>query len=352
MKHLFLLSLLIFCLQLPGFSQSADYTTLYYPHINKAELAITRNDFPAAISHYKKAFASVKNGFARDYRNAVLCSIQTENDPFVFELLEKIALKGVDKKYFEDSAFISLHGKREWSNLMKSQDRLNKKFLATSNQALLRELEAMHERDQFFREKEGSYEVYDDTIAKIDIENALRFQEIVKENGFPDEETIGAFRHESKAPYNIILHHHAQNLSRKEERYKHLPSLSPEIIEAAKSGKCSPAMAGYLLALENNPSLNYGAWGINRLSVNGVLKPYFLLDKHPQDKVKEIDQKRASIGLESLEEFQAKCQYWLDHPDTPFVLSCQMNVNIWDMDETMAADFGSFYQKLEPSNKK
>lgn len=349
MKHLLLLCLLTFCS--PAFGQSADFTTLYYPHINAAEMAITRDDFPAAISHYKKAFSSVKNGFARDYRNAILCGIQAEDAPFVFGLMEKIALKGVDKKYFEDSVFVSLQGKREWSNLMKSLDRLNKKFLATSNPALIQELEAMHKRDQFFREKEGSYEVYGDTIAKIDFENVLRFQEIVKENGFPTEEEIGAFRHESAAPYYIVLHHQAQRLSQNDKKYRRAPSLSPEIIEAAKGGKCSPAIAGYLLSLENNPSLNYGAWGINRLNVNGVLKPYFLLDKHPEEKLKEIDQKRASIGLESLAEFQAKCQYWLDHPNTPFVLSCQTNVNIWHIDEASVAGFESYSLKLEPSKK-
>lgn len=45
MKHLFLLFLLAFCSLLPAFAQSVDYTSLYYPHINKAELAITNNDF-------------------------------------------------------------------------------------------------------------------------------------------------------------------------------------------------------------------------------------------------------------------------------------------------------------------
>ena len=119
-----------------------------------------------------------------------------------------------------------------------------------------------------------------------------------------------------------------------------------------KDGKCPPALAGYLLSMENNPSLNYGAWGINRLSVNGVLRPYFLLDKYSDNLADSINGRRAALGLESLEEFKTKCQYWLDHPDTAFVLSCRMNVNIWEMEEAMAEDFEEFSIKLEPRTEK
>lgn len=352
MKHHVLICLLALCAFRTGLAQSADFASTYYPYINQAELAIISEDYTTAVSHYKKAFSAVKNGFARDYRNAVLCGIQTQDDPFAFALLEKIALKGVGKKYFEDSAFVPLQGKREWRILMQSLDRLQKEFVANSSQPLRKELEAMHERDQFFRVKEGSYDVYGDTIAKIDFENVTRFRQMVKETGFPTEEMIGAFNQEKKAPFYIVLHHHAQTLSQEEKKYPRAASLSPEIIAATKAGQCPPALAGFLLSMENNPSLNYGAWGVNRLRVNGVLRPHFLLDKHTDDLTKTINERRAAIGLESLEEFREKCQYWLDHPDKPFVLSCHMNVNIWEMEEAMANDFEGFSIKLEPRTKK
>ena len=53
MKHQLLLCLLVFYSSLPGFAQSADCVSTYYPHINQAELAITRNDYASALSHYK-----------------------------------------------------------------------------------------------------------------------------------------------------------------------------------------------------------------------------------------------------------------------------------------------------------
>lgn len=53
MKHQLLLCLLVFYSSLPGFAQSADCVSTYYPHINQAEMAITRNDYASALSHYK-----------------------------------------------------------------------------------------------------------------------------------------------------------------------------------------------------------------------------------------------------------------------------------------------------------
>jgi hypothetical protein len=332
------------------FGQSIDFTKLYYPSINNAELAISRNEFSAALSYYKKAFDSVKSGFARDYRNAILCAIRTKDDAFAFNYLEKIILKGFEKDFLADTIFDPLKGKRKWKKLMASYDRMHQESLATINAAFLRELDAMNERDQLFRTKEGSYEIYGDTIAKIDLENVLRFQQLVDKYGFPSEDMIGAFTYEQNAPYNIILHHHAENLSNRNYEYPRASSIAPIIVQAAKEGKCSPAHAGFLLSLQNDPSLRYSAWGINQVSVNGVLRPYFLLDKIPDNQLNKINQLRSEIGMELLNDFRIKCQYLLDNPNTPFRLNGHQNRNIWELDEAMAKDFEQDFEKLTPTS--
>lgn len=352
MKHLLLSIFLVFCSGLACFGQSADFTKVYYPNINDAEMAITRQEFRLALTYYKTAFGSEESGFARDYRNAILCAIHTEDDAFAFNYLEKMILKGLDKTFLADTIFKPLNRKPGWGKLMDAYDRLHHKSLTSIQGNLLRELVAMEERDQLFRSKEGSYKVYGDTIAKIDIENVLRFQQLVADYGFPSEDIIGAFSSEQNAPYNLILHHQAQNLSNRKYKFPLAPSLAPILVKAAKEGKCSPAHAGFLLSLQNDPSLRYYAWGINQVSENGVLQPYFLLDKIPDDQLNGINQLRAEIGLESMDDFRMKCQFWLDNPNTPFKLNGYANRNIWELDEEMAKVFESGYVKLTPTFSK
>lgn len=352
MKHLLFCFLLVFSANATCFGQAADFTKVYYPNINDAELAVTKAEFKDALSYYKKAFESVPAGFARDYRNAVLCAIRTNDDAFAFNYLEKMVLKGFGKDFLADTVFKPLTEKPGWKKLMGSYDRLHAKSLTTIHGELLRELVTMGERDQFFRLKEGSYEVYGDTIAKIDEENVLRFQQLVAEHGFPTEEMIGAFEMESNVPYNIILHHHAQNLSNKEYKYSYAPSLAPIIVQAAKEGKYSPSRAGFLLSMQNDPSLQYNAWGINQVSVNGVVLPYFLLDKFQASKLGVINRLRTEIGLESMDDFRVKCQFWLDNPNTPFRLSGFENRNIWELDEESAKYFVMDFDQLTPTSSK
>ncbi len=349
MKNIFFISIFLFCLTAKSWGQSIVFTSVYYPNINDAELAIIQQDFPLALGYYKKAFESVKAGFARDYRNAVLCAIQTKDDAFAFEYLKKVISKGMEKEFFADSAFAPLVEKKAWKELMGSYEVLHTKANETINGQLLQELVAMSERDQFFRAKEGSYTLYGDTIAKIDVENVVRFQQLVSLYGFPSEELIGAFSSEQNAPYNIILHHQAQILSNSKYAYPRAGSLASIIEQAARDGKCSPSHAGYLLSLQNDKSLNYYAMGINQISIGRKIQPYFLLDKISEDQRASIDQKRASIGLESLDDFRMKCQFRLDNPNTAFKLSSHQSRNVWDMDEVMAQDFEQSFDKLMPT---
>lgn len=349
MKHFLFFCLFVSCCSAACIAQKVDFTQVYYPNINAAEMAITRQEFTVALSHYKMAFESVQSGFAHDYRNAILCAIRTNDDGFAFKYLEKMVLKGFDKAFLSDTIFKPLTAKKAWGKLLASYDALHQKHVNSINGKLLAELVAMGDRDQVFRVKEGSYEVYGDTIAKIDVENVLRFQQIVNEYGFPSEEMIGAFGTPQQGPYNIILHHHAQNISNKAYAHPVAPSLASAIVLAAKEGKCSPAHAGFLLSMQNDPSLRYYAWGIHQVSVGGEVYPYYLLERYPPKQLNAINELRAGIGLESMDDYRMKCQFRLDYPNTPFRLSGYENRNVWEMDEEMAKIFVQDFEKLTPT---
>jgi hypothetical protein len=330
--------------------QTEDFTAFYYPKINEAELAITRNDIQEALQHYKAAFSSVKTSFARDYRNAAICAMQTNEEAFALSCVEKLIAKSLHKDYFQDTIFASLREKNGWKKLMAQFDQRYFAAQASINQQYLGELSAMADRDQYFRQMEGSYEVYGDTIAKIDHENVARFRQLVELYGFPSESIIGTFV-DAAAPWTIVVHHQAQQLSNPDYKYPKSPSLAPILQQAAKFGQCDPTQAGFLLSLENDKALNYNAWGIHQSMVDGKKRDYYLLDKVADDQIAAVNALRAGIGMESLDDFRIKCQFRLDHPNTPFKLTSHRSINVWDFDEAMANDFEPLFEKIAPTLK-
>ena len=76
-----------------GFCQG-DFTRIYHPIINEAELAIVDTNYYEALDFYKEAFANVRNPFAKDYYNAAICAAMAGKLPLTLEYLEKIVEKG------------------------------------------------------------------------------------------------------------------------------------------------------------------------------------------------------------------------------------------------------------------
>ncbi len=77
-----------------GCYAQGDFTRIYHPIINEAELAIVDTNYYDALDFYKEAFANVKKPFAKDYYNAAICAAMVGKMPLVFDYLEKIVEKG------------------------------------------------------------------------------------------------------------------------------------------------------------------------------------------------------------------------------------------------------------------
>lgn len=94
MKKLLLLIIFLFSLSgQVGFGQG-DFTRIYHPIINSAELAIVDTNYYEALDYYKAAFDNVKKPFAKDYYNAAICAAMLGKTNTVFDYLEKIVEKG------------------------------------------------------------------------------------------------------------------------------------------------------------------------------------------------------------------------------------------------------------------
>ncbi len=77
-----------------GCFAQGDFTRIYHPIINEAELAIVDTNYYEALDFYKEAFANVKKPFAKDYYNAAICAAMAGKLPLTLEYLEKIVEKG------------------------------------------------------------------------------------------------------------------------------------------------------------------------------------------------------------------------------------------------------------------
>jgi hypothetical protein len=104
MKKL-LLFILLFSLWGQGCFAQGDFTRIYHPIINSAELAIVDTNYYEALDYYKAAFDNVKKPFAKDYYNAAICAAMVGKMPTVFDYLEKIVEKGYPSDSLRKDAF-------------------------------------------------------------------------------------------------------------------------------------------------------------------------------------------------------------------------------------------------------
>ncbi|MCP9767391.1 hypothetical protein EGI22_05675 [Lacihabitans sp. LS3-19] len=110
------LKLLIFFLPLISLAQE-DFGKLYYPEINKAELAYTQDDYQASFTHYASAFSAVKKPLARDIFNAVVCKFMLKDFEGAKPLLLKLAQKGIPAEDLEKKEVFQIEEiKSEWAN--------------------------------------------------------------------------------------------------------------------------------------------------------------------------------------------------------------------------------------------
>lgn len=88
-----------------GCFAQGDFTRIYHPIINSAELAIVDTNYYEALDYYKAAFDNVKKPFAKDYYNAAICAAMVGKMPTMFDYLEKIVEKGYPSDSLRKDAF-------------------------------------------------------------------------------------------------------------------------------------------------------------------------------------------------------------------------------------------------------
>jgi hypothetical protein len=268
MKKLLLILILISPSGGKGAFAQGDFTRIYHPIINEAELAIVDTNYYEALDFYKEAFANVKKPFAKDYYNAAICASMVGKIPLTFDYLEKIIEKGYPTDSLRKDVFFHYVADtcKRWNDFerqmklikpqinweirdsLKSFYALVSKFSQTPLTPALKEYykktseisKVAYRKDSIFirsnirlseadsllffgklpenlQKQRDSLQKIDDLIAIKDTKIAFqKTLDLIEMNGFPDETMIGlsGFDTRFSRPYrNFIVYEQDFNLS-------------------------------------------------------------------------------------------------------------------------------------------
>jgi hypothetical protein len=277
-------------------AQQRDFTKVYYPFVRKAEIAITYHSFKEAIANYKQAFSAVEHPFAKDYYNASLSALQLKDFALAGEYVGLLMDKGIDTAFFRKPVFASLRKHKTWKRLMRTYPERRKRYISRIDTALYQEILSLVEKDQYFRRKEGSYEMYGSEIREADSVNMRRVKQIIVQYGYPDENRLGIYDNNfAVSPLQLILRHHYQN---------GVNDLSDVLLEQVKNGKLS---AREFAQHEDVNLQGYRDTYFTKLDTTMIIEHSLL-----PGRIHWINQNRLSAGLETLEEWKRKILFELN----------------------------------------
>lgn len=329
-----ILAIVVFLWAISGFAQKVDYNKHYYSVINQAELLLISEQHDKALAQYYAAFKNVPTPFARDIFNAAVCATLTGDYESAFKLLDQLIVKGTDITFIKSmEVFSALVNDSRWEIFVNNYPRNRKIYLQTINVPLRKELEWMAALDQHFRLKDNGMAVYQDTIAQIDKNNIDRFNGIIEKFGFPGEDLIGVENPASAPPYHTILNHLCHKASM--GMGKGIAEINFPLQEFVKFGKLSPYRFANFIDQQGKPV--YGNTVFYRLDNSPELRVLVLGEKG----LKKINKNRASVGLESLEDYQKKVLFALK--DSRFIFN--FNGSIVSLNGMSAQEKEAFIQQ-------
>ena len=298
---LFLFVAFFFSRSLPA---QADFRTVYHPQINQAELAIVDEDYHLALQHYNRAFESIPTGFARDYHNASLCAIAIGEWKSALDFMRALVAKGVEKSFFEKNAdwYVELQG-QGWGAFINQYEETRKmSFGKTVDYQFIGRLGELENRDQAFR---YSYELYRDTIKKIDQENIEEFLRLVEQKGFPTEEMLGVKEPTSiRGRYYLIIWHHLKNWKSDTT----LSDIRPVLLDALKNGKLPPEAVAEFLNVSESKAGALGPYGNTAAIVFNSSGTYNLRDFN-ESELERVNANREQLGLCTEADYGRKARY-------------------------------------------
>ena len=281
----------------------------YYSSIDKAEMSVVDNNLVQANKHYKKSLFNCKGCFASDYFSAFKVAWEIRDLEFANYNASKLIEKGMPLHFFEQYELIKNDTQR-WDELISMANK--NRFI---NNKYRRELELMFDDDQC----ERSIKSHDRShIAIVDSINFIKFKNLVTNNGFPSESSIGIESTINNtgikpSPFRILLLHFSQR------QFMGIDSLLSELL---KNNIIKPEEYVTYKPFLNSKEFDYYSFPI--ISMNDTLFTYKLDDS----RVAKVNKLRKNIGLYSIGNQIQKMQYNIDTPERKFRISPFFSVQI------------------------
>jgi hypothetical protein len=308
-------------------NKETDYIKAYYPVIHEAEMLVLSKDYSAALDKYAEAFKAVPAPFARDYYNAAVCATLTENYAQTYSYLEALALKGVKLSFIEkQEVFKPLHESKEWEKLQKKYPKYRKKYKRHANLDVRADLDELYARDKYFRFAKGGLRVYADTLRKIENENVDNLLRMIQKHGYPGEKLIGVGDTIEQLPrFSIVIER--QTTAKKGFDFSDILKV------AVQKGDISPQAAAYLMETQKGTRY-YKTRALVRVACTNkkdcegdkklkALNKYLVEDLSKKEE-KKVNDLRAEIGLEPVDDYRRKVLYSLS--DNRFMLGYRWSV--------------------------
>lgn len=333
-------------------AQSVNYLTEYHPQINKAEGFLIESNYYDALLHYDSAFTNVERGFMKDYFNAAVCATYLGEADKTFEYLLKVASKGISLDFIKSEvAFVRIQRTEQWRDFELKYLEERRKFEEQLNTTYQKEINTIVARDKWFREK--SAEAFADTIATLDIQNALWLRDLIQEKGFPGEDEIGCGTNGFP-----VLQYDFYDVIRRQTPESQVVNFSNQLMTAARNGKILPHFAAHIMATINANDVFF-ARNVYKIIVDETPefrdKPFsdllneWIYVELDEDAERSINELRLQKGMESLSDYRKKILFSLN--DNKFLLPYRALAGMWYItDPDIAATYVEGAVRIEDRN--
>lgn len=309
------------------YGQIKDFRN-YQEIINNAEMNIIAGNNLQALNIYYNLLTKSDGNFSKDLYNSLILAKELNKLDTLFNLLELVKQKNFNNEYLIGlTEFSDLHSNPKWQEFINSNNSII--YIDT---ALRSKSDQLYVRDQFFRQKEGSYKVYRDTINKIHSINMSYLLTLISKNGLPGEKEIGAQDFSGWQGYDIVLHHNTQGRAKNKE----LTNLIPILIDQAIAGRIEPNKCSHYLEMQNE-EFKAGVFDIYRVSF-GEKYSKILAPVYTEENKLLINANRKLMCLEPIEDYYKKVKYITSHKDNKFKFDVILNT----FEMTNETDFINF----------
>jgi hypothetical protein len=301
MRYFIFLLLPLLCHNAPYSRGSGNYFE-YYKMINQAELSIFELDFHNAYNTYKKAFETFEKRHLNDLHNASLCAILIGESAQAKEWIMEMISKGVSITSLNTSYFKKLP-ESEWNIIKQSEPILRQIYQSKVDSSYFNTLSALAAREQEFSSSQKSQTSYDSLL----YEHAKVLHALISEGGIPPVPIFGRFH----LPIDVIKHNfglrnrlkfpNENEIDLETEPYKSMDfslyDLEPLLRQSVFNGDLSPQFLGSALSHSELDSTRQLRGFTLYADLNTKTITYETVS---EENLKQIDQYRQSLGLESV----------------------------------------------------